>query len=187
MNTAPKSLCILCGSKSGDDPAFGEVAAQLGKIVAKAHIRLIYGGGGKGLMGQVAKAALSAGGEVIGVMPRFLREREIQQEGLSRLILTETLTERKLLMTQMADAIAALPGGFGTLDELTEIASWKILRVIDKPIVLVNVRNFWSPFLALMDHAIAREFSSTALKGNFKIVKEPGQVLAAANLSRLHL
>jgi len=178
----PRSLCVLCGSQSGSDPAYAEAAAELGKIVGRARIRLVYGGGAMGLMGELARAALAAGGEVIGVMPRFLREREVQQNGLSKLILTETLTERKLLMTQMSDALAALPGGFGTVDELTEIMSWRALKIIAKPIVIVDIAHFWAPFFALVDHAVKTEFSSPGLKANFKVVKSAAEVLAAANL-----
>src|SRR5262249_3376629 len=138
MTATPHSLCVLCGSQSGKDPAFAKAAAELGKTVGRARIRLVYGGGALGLVGGLARAALGAGGGVIGVMPRFLREREVQQEGLTKLILTETLTERKLLMTQMSEAIAVLPGGFGTLDELTEILSWRSLNVIQKPIVVID-------------------------------------------------
>jgi uncharacterized protein (TIGR00730 family) len=182
--TTTRSLCVLCGSQSGNDPAFAQAAIDLGKAVAKAKIRLIYGGGAMGLMGEIARAALAARGEVIGVMPRFLREREMQQEGLSKLILTETLTERKLLMTQMSDAIAVLPGGFGTLDELTEILSWRALNVIQKPIVVIDIENFWAPFFALIDHAVKTDFSSPKIKQNYRIVKNAAGVLAAANLAK---
>src|SRR5262249_40899382 len=132
-------------------------------------------------MGELGRSALAHGGEVIGVMPGFLREREIQLEGLTKLLVTETLTERKLLMTQMADAIAALPGGFGTLDELTEILSWRNLHIIHKPIVIINTAQFWDPFLALVDHAIDTNFSSPGLKASFKVVKRAADVFSAIN------
>jgi uncharacterized protein (TIGR00730 family) len=175
---------VLCGSQAGNDPAYARAAAELGRLVAKAKIRLIYGGGTEGLMGELARAALAAGGEVIGVMPRFLREREVHQEGLTKLIQTETLTERKLLMTQLAEAIAVLPGGFGTLDELTEILSWRHLNIIAKPIVVIDILNFWAPFFALIDHAVKTDFSSPKIKANFKIVKEISAVLPAARLTK---
>jgi len=182
MSASPRSLCVLCGSKAGNDPAYAKAAAELGRTVGRARIRLIYGGGAMGLMGELARAALSAGGEVIGVMPRFLREREVQQEGLSKLIMTETLTERKLLMTQLAEAVAVLPGGFGTLDELTEILSWRSLNVIQKPIVIIDIGNFWGPFFALVDHAVKTEFSSAGIKANYKVVQDIAGVLPAAKL-----
>lgn len=184
MTSTQRSLCVFCGSQSGDDPAYTNAAVDLGKTIARAKVRLIYGGGGLGLMGELARAALAAGGEVVGVMPRFLREREVQQEGLSKLILTETLTERKLLMTQLSDAIAVLPGGFGTLDELTEILSWRNLNVIRKPIVIVNIAKFWDPFFTLIDHAIASDFASAGIKANYRAVKTIADVLPAAQIAR---
>lgn len=184
MTSTPHSLCVFCGSQSGNDPAFAAAAVDLGKTIAKAKVRLIYGGGGRGLMGELARAALGAGGEVVGIMPRFLREREVQQEGLSKLILTETLTERKLLMTQLSDAIAVLPGGFGTLDELTEILSWRNLNVIRKPIVIVDIAKFWDPFFALIDHAVTTEFASVGIKTNYRVVTAVREVLHAAEISR---
>jgi uncharacterized protein (TIGR00730 family) len=184
MASKAYSLCVLCGSKGGSDPAFAKAAAELGRIIAKHKIRLVYGGGTTGLMGEVARAALAAGGEVVGVMPRFLREREVQQEGLTKLILTETLTERKLMLTQLSDAIAVLPGGFGTLDELTEteILSWRNLNIIQKPIVVIDIQNFFAPFFTLLDHCVRAEFSPSKIKANYKVVKKPEDVLAAAEL-----
>jgi len=184
MSPKAQSLCVLCGSKPGNNPDFAKAAADLGRIVGKARIRLVYGGGTTGLMGEIARAALDAGGEVIGVMPRFLREREVQQEGLTKLILTETLTERKLMLTQLADAIAVLPGGFGTLDELTEILSWRNLNIIQKPIVVIDIQNFFTPFFALLDHCVKTDFSPSKIKANYKVVKDPSAVLAAAQLTR---
>jgi len=175
---------VFCGSQAGNDRAYSDAAVDLGKTIARAKVRLIYGGGGRGLMGELARAALAAGGEVIGIMPRFLREREVQQEGLSKLILTETLTERKLLMTQLSDAIAVLPGGFGTLDELTEILSWRNLNVIRKPIVIIDIAKFWEPFFALIDHAVASDFASVGIKANYRVVKTVSDVLAAAEVAR---
>ena len=184
MTTTQRSLCVLCGAKPGNDPAYMQAASDLGRLVAKAKIRLVYSGGGKGLMGALAQAALAAKGEVIGVMPRFLREREPPQDGLSKLIMTETLTERKLLLTQLADAIAVLPGGFGTLDELTEILSWRQLSIIAKPIVIANIKGFWTPYLALVDHEVKTEFSPVRIKANYKVVKDVGDVLRAAQLTK---
>jgi len=184
MTSHQRSLCVFCGSQAGNDPVYAAAAVDLGKTIARAKLRLIYGGGGRGLMGELARAALGAGGEVVGIMPRFLREREVQQEGLSKLILTETLTERKLLMTELSDAIAVLPGGFGTLDELTEILSWRNLNVIHKPIVLIDTAKFWAPFFALIDHAVKTDFASVGIKANYKVVTAIRDVLPAASLAR---
>jgi hypothetical protein len=182
MTTTHRSLCVLCGAQAGNDPAYVHAAADLGRLAAKARLRVVYGGGAQGMMGALAAAALDGGGEVIGVMPRFLREREPTQEGLTKLILTETLTERKMIMTQLAEAIAALPGGFGTVDELTEILSWRHLSIIAKPIIIVDIKSFWAPFFALVDHEVKTGFSPTTIKANYKIVKDVGDVLRAAQL-----
>jgi len=184
MTTTHRSLCVLCGGQDGNDPAYLQAAGSLGRLIAKAKLRIVYGGGAQGLMGGLSRAALDAGGEVIGVMPRFLREREPVQEGLTKLILTETLTERKMIMTQLADAIVALPGGFGTLDELTEILSWRHLDIIAKPIVIADIKNFWAPFFALVDHEVKTEFSPPRVKAGYKVVKAVADVLRAAGLAK---
>ncbi len=142
----PKTLCVFCGSQVGNDRRYAAAAERLGKLLAKAHVRLVYGGGGIGLMGVLARSVLQAGGLAIGVVPGFLRELEVQQQGLTELVVTETMHERKFLMYDMADAFAVLPGGIGTLEEITELISWRHLGVHVKPIVLIDVADYWQPF-----------------------------------------
>jgi len=152
------SICIFCGSRVGSDPAHSQAAAEAGRRVAENGWRLIYGGGGVGLMTIAADAALEAGGEVIGVIPEFLRQREGGHKGLSDLIVTDGMHDRKQIMFNLASAFLILPGGVGTLDETMEILTWKQLGNHAKPIVVVNLGGFWDPLLAALRHAVEHEF-----------------------------
>lgn len=179
----PRSLCVFCGSQVGKDQRYAAAAERLGKLLAKERVRLIYGGGGIGLMGVLARSVLAAGGQVVGVVPRFLCELEVQQDGLSDLVITETMHERKFLMYDMADAFAVLPGGIGTLEEITELVSWRHLGVHIKPIVLIDVANYWQPFIDLMDHAVSEGFAAEAVRSDFSVVARVENVLAALGLA----
>lgn len=150
------SLLLFCGSRTGHDPAQAALAAALGALLAHHRVTLVYGGGGVGLMGIAARACLAAGGAVTGIIPRALMTEEIAQTGLTEMIVVDTLHARKALMHARADAILALPGSIGTLDELFESITWRELGIHDKPIWLLGASGFWSPFLALLGH-IARE------------------------------
>ncbi len=178
-----KSLCVFCGSQAGDSPSFAGAAERLGKVLAEKHVRLVYGGGGIGLMGIVARSALSHGGAAIGVVPRFLRAMEVQQDGLTELILTETMHERKWLMYDMSDAFAVLPGGIGTLEEVTELLSWRHLNVHAKPIVLVDIDGYWDPLIKLIDHTIARRFAHPNVAKDFTVVKRVEDILPAVGFA----
>ena len=180
--TKAKSLCVYCGSRTGRQPAFAAAAEKLGRVLAASGIRLIYGGGGIGLMGITARATMENGGEVVGIVPGFLRKLEVQQEGLTQLIVTETMHERKWLMYDMADAFAVLPGGIGTLEELTELLSWRHLRVHEKPIVLINLDHYWDPLLDLFEHAMTEEFAAQSLRAEYAVVDRVEDVLTAAKL-----
>ena len=136
-------ICVFCGASTGIDPAYADVAAALGRELAARSIEVVTGGGKVGLMGVVADAALAAGGRVIGIIPRFLEQREVAHRGLSELHVVETLHERKALMHELSDAFVALPGGFGTLDELAESVTWAQLGLHAKPIGLVNVAGYF--------------------------------------------
>lgn len=133
------TLCVFCGAYSGADPAYAESARETGRLLAQRGIRLVYGAGRVGLMGLMADAMLEAGGQVTGVIPHFLKEREVWHHGIQELILTDTMHERKALMADRADAFMALPGGIGTLDELAEIMTWAQLGLHKKPIAVVNL------------------------------------------------
>lgn len=150
------SLLLFCGSRPGHDPAQAALAIALGELLAARGVTLVYGGGGVGLMGLAARAALGAGGTVVGIIPRALMTAEIAQAGLSEMIVVDTLHARKALMHDRADAIIALPGSIGTLDELFESMTWRELGIHDKPIWLLGANAYWAPLLALLGH-IARE------------------------------
>lgn len=141
-----KSLCVYCGSSSGTDPRFAGAASEVGAMLAREDIELVYGGGSVGLMGLVADAALAAGGRVTGVIPRRLFKSEVAHTGLTRLIEVSSMHERKMEMFRRSDAFVALPGGLGTLEELTETATWLQLGFHSKPIVTLDVGGFWEPF-----------------------------------------
>lgn len=178
-----KSLCVFCGSQVGRDKRYAADAERLGKVLAREAVRLVYGGGGIGLMGILARSVLAEGGLAVGVVPRFLRELEVQQGGLTELIITETMHERKFLMYDMADAFAVLPGGIGTLEEITELISWRHLGVHIKPIVLINIENYWQPFCALIDHAVSEGFAAEAVRRDYAVVERVEDVLAAVGLA----
>ena len=146
-------ICVFCGASAGQDPVYAEAAGALGRELAARSIEVVTGGGKVGLMGVVADAALEAGGRVIGIIPRFLVEREAAHRGLSELHVVETLHERKALMHELSDAFIALPGGFGTLDELTESVTWAQLGLHAKPIGLVNVAGYFDDLLAFVTAA----------------------------------
>jgi len=146
-----KAIAVYCGSGEGASPEYREAAAGLGRELAKRGIALVYGGASVGLMGAVADAVLERGGKAIGVLPRFLRDREIAHGGLTQLILVGTMHERKAKMVELADGFIALPGGPGTLEELFEVFTWGRLELHRKPVGLFNVRGYYDPLLAMFD------------------------------------
>jgi uncharacterized protein (TIGR00730 family) len=147
-----KTVCVYCGSGPGTNPRFIEAAKAFGKDLADNGVRLVYGGGSIGLMGAVATATLDHGGEVIGIIPAFLRDRELALKQVQELIVTDDMHERKRLMFERSDAFVALPGGIGTLEELVEQMTWQQLGRHKKPILIANIENFWEPLLALFSH-----------------------------------
>jgi uncharacterized protein (TIGR00730 family) len=156
--TDVRRVCVFCGASSGVDPRYMAAARAVGEGLARKGIGLVYGGGRVGLMGAVAEAALAAGGEVIGVIPQGLVDRELAHPGLSELLIVETLHERKAMMAERADAFIALPGGLGTLEELAEVVSWAQLELHTKPIGLLDVGDYWALLLAWLDFAVAEGF-----------------------------
>jgi uncharacterized protein (TIGR00730 family) len=152
------SICIYCGSSTGSDSIYAETARAMGTAIAARGKTLVYGGGAVGLMGIVADAALAAGGRVIGLMPRALVEKEIQHKGLTELRVVDSMHTRKAGMIDAADALIALPGGFGTYEEITEAATWAQLGYHSKPCGLLNVNGFYDGLITLMDRAIADGF-----------------------------
>jgi uncharacterized protein (TIGR00730 family) len=149
------SVCVFCGSASGPRAEYAAAAREVGRALAARNLALVYGGGRVGLMGELAQAALAAGGTVVGVIPHALAKKEIAQEDCTELIVVDTMHERKALMADRAGAFVALPGGFGTLDELFEILTWAQLGIHAKPVAVLNVCGFFLPLLALLDHMTA--------------------------------
>jgi uncharacterized protein (TIGR00730 family) len=155
---AIRSICVFCGASTGRDPGYAAAAARTGEMLARRGIRVIYGGGRLGLMGTVAEAALAAGGEVVGVIPRGLVDRELAHPGLTELRIVGTLHERKAGMAELADGFIALPGGLGTLEELAEVLSWAQLDLHAKPIGLFDVGGYFGALETFLDHAVAEGF-----------------------------
>jgi uncharacterized protein (TIGR00730 family) len=151
-------LCVYCGSNSGSVPAFTEAAESLGATLARRGIGLVYGGGNVGLMGALADAVLAEGGEVIGVIPEHLERAEVAHHGITRLEVVASMHERKARMSDLADGFIALPGGFGTLDELMEMLTWTQLGLQAKPTVLLDVEGFFGPLFGLFDQAVESGF-----------------------------
>ena len=145
-------ICVFCGAARGADPAYATQAKTLGRAIVAAGHGLVFGGGAVGLMGVVADAVLAEGGEATGVIPQQLVDRELAHRGLADLRVVGSMHERKALMAALSDAFVALPGGFGTLDELVEIITWRQLELHSKPIGLLDVGGFWTPFTALTGH-----------------------------------
>ena len=153
-----RRVAVYCGSASGNDPAFLAEARALGKAIAEIGFGVVYGGANVGLMGAVADSALSAGGEVIGVLPEVLAGREIAHTGLTRLESVATMHQRKARMVALADAFLILPGGYGTLDEMLEIITWSQLRLHAKPCILINTLGYWDGLLSFLDTSVAAGF-----------------------------
>jgi uncharacterized protein (TIGR00730 family) len=163
-----RKVCVYCGSGPGTDPAFVAGAHAFGAILAKNGVGLVYGGGGDGMMGELAKSVLQHGGEVTGIIPEFLVAREHALRGVHNLIVTHDMHERKRKMFEMADAFVALPGGIGTLEELVEQITWVQLGRHRKPILLADIEHFWDPLCALIDHMKKLEFIRGEL--NFELL-----------------
>ncbi|MER8594424.1 TIGR00730 family Rossman fold protein [Mesorhizobium sp. M1182] len=181
MNTI-RSVCVYCGSSSGRDETYIKAGHLLGRSIAKSGLRLIYGGGTKGIMGAVAEGALKAGGKVTGIIPRFLINREATETALNRLdelVITDNMHERKHRMFEKSDAFVALPGGIGTVEEIVEIMTWAQLGHHRKPIVFGNVGGFWDPMLALLDHMATEGFIHTAQRVKPLVVEDPEAIVAA--------
>ncbi len=173
------SVCVYCGSRVGAQPAYRAEAGRLGQALAAAGHRLVYGAGDVGLMGMVARAAQEAGGDTFGVIPRHLLDREVGKRDLARLVVTETMHERKKVMFMNADAIVVLPGGAGTLDEFFEVLTWRQLGLHAKPILLLDTAGYWAPLAGLVDHVIAEGFADATLAECIARVADVPALMAA--------
>jgi uncharacterized protein (TIGR00730 family) len=171
-------IAVFLGSSLGPTD-HQRATAELGRALAEAGHGIVYGGAHVGLMGLLADAARAAGGEVVGVLPQNLVEREVAHQGLSRLELVGTMHERKARMAELADAFVALPGGTGTLDELIEIITWAQLGLHAKPVALFDVDGFWAPFLALLDHMVTNGYAPPSARSGLRVANTPDELLAA--------
>ena len=176
---AVKSVCVYCGSRAGAMPAYTEAARALGTHLAEAGWRLVYGAGDVGLMGEVARTAQASGGETFGVIPTHLMALEVGKTDLTSFVVTETMHERKKVMFMNADAVVVLPGGAGSLDELFEALTWRQLGLHSKHIVILNIENYWSPLLALVDHVIDQGFADASLAAFLTVADTPEDTMAA--------
>ncbi len=174
-----KSLCVFCGSKFGIHPAYEKAARRLGEIMLERNIRLVYGGGSVGLMGVVADTVAGGGGEVIGVIPKFLEELEVGKTDVSEFIVTDNMHTRKHKMFDLSDGFVSLPGGLGTLDETFEIMTWKQLQIHAKPIVVMNVEGYWSGLCQLIEDTIEGGFAHAKVRDLISIVDTPEQAFDA--------
>jgi uncharacterized protein (TIGR00730 family) len=177
-----RSICVYCGSQPGRDSAYVEAARKLGRAMAENDIRLVYGGGTKGIMGAVASGVLSNGGKVTGIIPEFLIDMEATRHSLGQLndlIVTKDMHERKHRMFEQSDAFVTLPGGIGTLEEIVEIMTWGQLGRHEKPMVLANINGFWDPMLELIGHMRAEGFIHTAHKVQPMVIGDVEDIVPA--------
>ena len=177
--SALRRICVFCGSSTGRNPSYRRLADQLGRTLAARGLGLVYGGGRVGLMGAVADGALAAGGEVIGVIPQALIDREIGHRGLTELRVVDSMHERKALMTELADGFIALPGGIGTLEELFEVWTWAQLGLHSKPCGLLDSDGFFGPLVGFLDHLVVTGFVQPQYRAMLHTAESPEELLAA--------
>lgn len=174
-----RTLCVYCGSSGAVAERYRAAATELGTTLAGAGIELVYGGGRRGLMGLLADAALAAGGQVTGIIPAAMREAEWAHDGLTELLVVDSMHTRKRLMAEKAEAFAVLPGGVGTLDETFEILSWRQLRLHDKPIFIVDTGGYWQPLRNLLDQIVKAGFAAPLIPGLLQVVEDVPGLMAA--------
>jgi len=172
-----KSVCVYCGSSGHADDDSKKAACDVGAVLGRNRIRVVYGGGRSGLMGILADSALRAGGEVVGIIPDFIRAHEVQHNGLTHLHIVGSMHERKRMMADEADAFIVLPGGFGTMDETFEILAWKKLGLHNKPIIIYNANSFWAPLFDLFHHMMKLGFESADTNGIYKVAHNVDEML----------
>lgn len=173
------ALCVFCGSRPGTDPDHAKAGQKLGRMLGEQGVRLVYGGGGIGLMAEVANATITAGGEVTGIIPEFLRAYEVGVVDGADEVVVAGMHERKAKMFEISDAFVVLPGGLGTLDESIEITTWKQLQQHNKPIIFVNTNGYWDPYFALIDRVVDGGFGHHKVKDLFQVVDDVADVFSA--------
>lgn len=174
-----RSVLVFCGSRHGQHSCHAALAATVGRMLAERDIALVYGGGALGLMGEIGRATIAAGGTARGVIPRFLKDWEVAEPLCADMTVTDSLHTRKAVMFDQADAVLALPGGLGTLDELVEILSWRNLRLHAKPVWLMGDGDFWEPFLVLLRHTVETGFSSPDILTHVRYLPDADALAAA--------
>ena len=177
-----RSICVYCGSSPGRDAIYVEAGRALGNEIGKAGMRLVYGGGTRGIMGAVAAGTMEAGGKVTGIIPQFLMQKEagdIQPDSFDELVITDNMHQRKHIMFEKSDAFVALPGGIGTLEEIVEIMTWAQLGRHRKPIVFANIGGFWDPMLVLVNHMKAEGFLHSADKAEIIVTATAEEIIPA--------
>jgi uncharacterized protein (TIGR00730 family) len=172
-----KRICVFCGSHLGTRPEYRQAAIDFAEVLAARRIGLVYGGASVGLMGMIANKMLACGGEVVGVIPNMLVEREVAHRKLTELHEVNSMHERKALMADLADGFAALPGGFGTLEEFTEVVSWRLLGLHQKPCGLLNVGGYFDGLLRFLDYAVTQQFINPAHRANILVEREPAGLI----------
>jgi len=173
------SICLFCGSSSDGDPAFMQAAEAFGRLLAAQDVRLVYGGGGVGLMGAAARSVHASGGRVLGVIPEFLQVREVIYDQVDTVVVPN-MHERKRLMFEQSDAFAVFPGGIGTIEEVVELISWRRLGLHDKPIVFLNLAGFWDPFFALIEHTVTQKLTPAWLAPTWGVARAVEEILPIA-------
>lgn len=174
-----KSLCVYCGSSDRGSPTHHDAALRLGGLMAKAGIRLVYGGGRIGMMGRIADAVMERGGEVIGIIPQFLEQVEVGHSGVTQLIVTDNMHDRKQKMAEMSDAFLIMPGGLGTLEETFEILTWKQLGLHQKPVIIADIEGYWHHLTELIDHMIAENYAKAENRALFQVIDSIDELLPA--------
>ena len=177
MSTLVKSVCVYCGSRTGDEPSHASIAQHIGTSLAENEFSVVFGAGSIGMMGIVARSALEAGGDVIGVIPEHLNDIEITQPGLTEIHITQNMHNRKALMFKKSDAFVLLPGGLGSMDEFFEVLTWAQLGLHSNPIIILNHKNYWSPLLALIDHIINEDFAGVKCQSLYQVVSSVDAVI----------
>lgn len=172
MTASTASVCVFCGSRFGDDPAYEADATALGAFIAARGWQLVYGAGDVGLMGAVARAAQQAGGDTFGVIPTHLMDQEVGKRDLTSFVVTETMHERKKVMFMNSNAVVVLPGGAGSLDEFFEVLTWRQLGLHEKPLIVLNTAGYWDPLVTLIDQVIERGFAEASLRDFVQVVPD---------------
>ncbi|MDR1780440.1 MAG: TIGR00730 family Rossman fold protein [Tannerella sp.] len=173
-----KNVCVFCSSRDSIAPVYGEAAVELGEMLGQRGVRVINGAGSTGLMRIIADAVMRTGGTACGVIPRFMVESGVCYDSMTECIEVETMHERKQLMSAMSDAVVALPGGYGTLEELLEIITWRQLELYNKPVIVLNTNGFYDPLMAMFDRAVEQNFIRSDNRGLFIEARTPAEVLS---------